>query len=105
MITFEMAERANDYIRDHAEEYADAVSNRENKDEGLKILEATLMNEVDGAEHIKKAFARSHVSYQKMVNDRKIERRIEIKLKMEFAAAQDKISLWQSYNKTHGMVV
>lgn len=103
MITFEMAEEANEYIRKYAKQYAIEQSDRENYDEGLKILEATLMNETDGAEHVKKAFARSHPSYAAMVEKRRVARREEIRLRMKFAAAEHRISLWQSYNKTHSM--
>jgi len=103
MITFEMAEKANDFIRDEACNYAEAVANREYLDEYLKIIEASLMNKVDGAEHIKKAFARSHNDYRTNIEGRRAAREEEIKLRWQLTAAQAKIDMWRSYNKTHSM--
>lgn len=103
MITFEMAEKANDYIRDEAKNYAKWVATRENLDEHLKVIEATLMNQVDGAEHVKKAYARSHHQYLTNIEGRKSAREEEIKLRWELTAAQAKIDMWRSYNKTHSM--
>lgn len=103
MITFENAERANDFIRDKAGDYAQHVANREYLDDHLKIIEATLMNRIEGAEHIKKAFARSHNDYMVNVEGRKVAREFEIKLRWELVAAQAKIDMWRSYNKTHSM--
>lgn len=103
MITFEMAEKANDFIRDEASHYAEHVANREYLDEHLKIIEASLMNRVEGAEHVKKAFARSHEDYKTNVKGRKIAREEEIKLRWQLVAAQAKIDMWRSYNKTHSM--
>ena len=105
MISFEMAEKANDFIRDEAGTYAKSVANREYLDEHLKIIEATLMNAIDGAEHIKKAFARSHNDYMVNVEGRKVVREEEIKLRWQLVAAQTKIDMWRSYNKTHSMGV
>jgi len=103
MITFEHAEKANDFIRDEALSYAQSVANREYLDEHLKIIEATLMGRVDGAEHLKKAYARSHTDYRVNVEGRKIAREEEIKLRWQLTAAQAKIDMWRSYNKTHSM--
>ena len=104
MITFEMAEKANDFIRDEASNYAQHVANREYLDDHLKIIEATLMNQVDGAEHLKKAYARSHADYSANIEGRKVAREEEIKLRWQLTAAQAKIDMWRSYNKTHSMV-
>ena len=103
MITFEMAEAANDFIRDKAGQYAEHTANREYLDDHLKVIEATLMNQVDGAEHLKKAYARSHNDYMVNIEGRKVAREDEIKLRWQLTAAQAKIDMWRSYNKTHSM--
>jgi len=103
MISFEHAEKANDFIRDKAEEYAHAVAQREYLDEHLKIIEATLMNQAEGAEHLKKAYARSHDEYRVCMEGRRVIREEEIKLRWLLTAAQAKIDMWRSYNKTHSM--
>lgn len=103
MITFEIAEKANDFIRDEAGNYAEHVSQREYLDDHLKVIEATLMNQVDGAEHLKKAYARSHIDYKTNIEGRKVARENEIKLRWQLIAAQTKIDMWRSYNKTHSM--
>ena len=64
MITFEQAEDANNFIRDNAKKYAEFTAQREQLEEYLKIKEATLMGEIDGAEHVKKSYARSHKDYK-----------------------------------------
>lgn len=103
MIDFAMAEKANDFIRDEAESYAHWVAQREYLDDHLKVIEATLMNSIDGAEHIKKAHARSHSDYTVNIEGRKVAREEEIKLRWLLTAAQAKIDMWRSYNKTHSM--
>lgn len=103
MIEFKDAENANDYIQAKSQDYAKATAEREYLDEQIKIIEATIMNTIDGAEHTKKAFARSHESYKEKVEKRKEQRLKEIYYRTKIAAAQAKIDLWRSYNKTQSM--
>ncbi len=105
MITEEQVERANDFIRDNAAEYARVTAQREYLDEFLKIKEAKLMEEVDGPEHERKSFARSHRDYHEVLEGRRAARERELELRWKMVAAQTKIDLWrtQEASKRHGV--
>ena len=96
-----LAEKANDFIKDNALKYGEMVANRENIDEGLKVTEAKLMNEIKGAEHIKKAYARSHEDYQLLLDGRKAARAEELRLKIMLQAAQNQFEMWRSWNSAN----
>lgn len=96
MITDEQAERANDFIRDNAREYAQVTAQREYLDEYLKIKEASLMEDVEGPEHERKSYARSHPDYLQIIEGRKAAREKELELKWKLVAAQTKIDMWRT---------
>ena len=63
MITDAQAEAANNYIRDNADKYAEVKKNRIYFEQYRKCQKAILMQEVEGAGHIKEAYAYSHADY------------------------------------------
>ena len=96
MITDAQAEAANDFIRDNADKYAQAKANRTYLDEFRKSKKAILMQEVDGAEHIKAAFAYSHEEYLGVLAGRKEAIYEEEKIKWQMVAAESKIEIWRT---------
>ena len=95
------AEKANDFIKNNAGKYGELVAHREDLDEGLKVTEAKLMNEVDGPEHAKKSHARSHDDYKTIKEGRKAARSEEIRLKLLIQAAQNQFEMWRSWQSAN----
>ena len=96
-ITNEQAEAANDYIRDHADEYAKAKAERVYLEQYRKSQKAILMQEIEGAAHIKEAYAYSHEDYLMNLKGLKEAVFIEEKTKWMMVAAQNKIEMWRTY--------
>ena len=105
MVTDEQAEKANDFIRDSADGYAKAKGERIYLEEFRKTQKAILMQEVDGAEHIKAAYAYSHQEYINVLEGLKEAVIEEERLRWMMVAAQAKIEIWrtQQANSRRGM--
>lgn len=95
------AEKANDFIKNNASRYSEMKAHREDLDEALKVTEARLMNEKEGPEHVKRAYARSHRDYQTVLDGRKAARSEEIKLQLLIQAAQNQFEMWRSWNSAN----
>ena len=96
-----IAEKANDFIKANASKYGEMVAHREDLDEALKVTESRLMNETDGAEHVKRSYARSHRDYQEILDGRRAARSEEIRLKLLIQAAQNQFEMWRSWSSAN----
>ena len=95
------AEKANDFIKSNAHKYGEMVAHREDLDEALKVTEARLMNTQEGAEHLKKSYARAHHDYKVILEGRKAAREEEIKLRLLIQAAQNQFEMWRSWQSAN----
>jgi len=97
MITDEQAEKAADYIRDHAEEYAQAKSDRIHIEQYRKSKKAILMNEKTGeAEHVRSSYAYAHHEYISLLDGLKAAIENEEKIKWLMESARLKIEIWRT---------
>jgi len=97
MITEEQAERANDFIRDKAAEYAQAKANRVYLDEYRKTKKALLFQQApDGTVQAKESYAYGHEEYQQVLDGLREAVEAEETLKWQMVAAQEKIDIWRS---------
>lgn len=90
-------ERANDFIRDNADAYAQAKGNRIYLEQFRKSKKAILIQDCGlktGLE--KESFAYAHIDYQQLLEGLKQAVIEEEKLKWLFVAAQAKIEVWRT---------
>jgi len=93
-----------DYIRDHAEEYAQAKANRLYLEQYRKSQKALLMNQIEGAQHIREAYAYSNSEYLAVLESYKTAVEIEEKLKWLIESAKLKVEVWRSLNASNRFI-
>lgn len=106
MITDEQAERANDFIRDRADDIARAKASRVYLEEFRKTKKALLIQKApDGTVQAKESYAYAHPEYEELLTGLKDAVEDEEKLRWQMVAAQTKIEIWrtQQSNKRAGM--
>lgn len=96
MITDEQMESALDWIRNNATRAAISRSNKESLEEYTAILEAELMEEIEGPEHAKKAYARSHEKFRTHWIAVNLVREEAYKFQYLMKAAENRINAWQT---------
>jgi len=103
-ITEEMAERANDFIRDSASVYAHAKANRVYLEHFRKAKRALLMQQApEGRVSDKEAWAEGHDEYIEVLVGIRAAVEQEETLKWQMVAAQEKINIWRSENRARGI--
>ena len=106
MVIDEQAEKANDFIRDNANKYAQAKANRVYLDEFRKSKKAMLYQQApDGTVGDKESFAYSHHDYIEVLEGLKQAVEEEETLRWQMIAAEAKIEIWrtQSANNRKGI--
>ncbi len=106
MITDEEIEKANDFIRDNADKFAQAKANRVYLEQFRKSSKALLMQDSDEKTGMaKETFAYAHEDYQLLLDGIKDAVHEEERLRWLFVAAQTKIDIWrtQSSNNRKGV--
>ena len=106
MITDEEIEKANDFIRDNADHFAQAKAHRVYLDQFRKSQKALLMQECEEkTSAAKEAWAYAHEDYQMLLDGIKDAVHVEERLRWLFVAAQTKIDIWrtQSSNNRKGV--
>lgn len=104
MITDEQAEKAADYIRDHASQFAQAKANRVQLEHFRQSQLAILFNSFDGGVAERENRARAHPDYIAVLNGIKAATEAEETLRWMMEAARLKVELWrtQSANDRKG---
>jgi len=96
MITDEQAEKAADFIRDNAINFANAKADRIYHEEFRKSLKAILFNEAEGAAGVRENLAYAHEKYIEHIGKLREAVFEEEKLRGLVKAAEMKIELWRS---------
>lgn len=96
MITDDQAERAADFIRDNAVNFAQAKASRIYCEEYRKSLKAILFNQMEGTIADKDAQAYAHEKYLLHLEEIRNAVIEEEKLKGLVKAAEMKIEIWRS---------
>lgn len=96
MITDEQAEKAADYIRDNAENFANAKADRIYHEEYRKSLKAILFNDAEGAAAVRENLAYASDRYINHLHSLRQAVFEEEKLKGLISAAEMKIEVWRS---------
>jgi len=96
--------KALDFIRNNAEPLAEAKATRIYLEQYRKSKKALLMNEVDGAEHIRASHAYSHVEYLVLLENYRDAIKKEEYLKWMMIAAQTKCDIWRSQNASARLI-
>lgn len=97
MITQDQVEKAAEYIRDHAGEYAKAKAERIYLQEFRKSSKAMLINEApDGTAQSKESYAYAHKDYQQLLEGYRAAIEIEEKLNWMMKAAVIKTEIWRT---------
>lgn len=96
MITDDQAEKAVDYLRDKSGEYAQAKAERAYLEQFRKSKKAILMNQVEGPEHVKAAYAYAHHEYLEVLEGYRAAVEQEESLKWMLTAAQTKFECWRT---------
>lgn len=96
MISQEQAEKASDYIRDHAAQYAKAKAERIYLEQFRKSKRAILIQQSKGTVQERDSYAYAHDDYIQILEGLKVavEREEEIRWKIE--AAKVKIELFRT---------
>ena len=85
-----------DYIRINAPLYAQAKANRIYIEQYRKTKKALLMNEVEGPQHVKEAYAYAHKSYQELLKNYETAIKNEEEHKFMMIAAQAKVEVFRT---------
>lgn len=94
-----------DYIRDHAEEYAQAKANRLYLEQYRKSQKALLINECnEKTAQARESYAYAHPEYLIMLENYKTSVEIEEKLKWLMESAKLKVEVWRSLNATNRFI-
>lgn len=96
MVTDEQVERAADFIRDNAEDFAKAKALRIYNEEYRKSLKAILFNENEGSAAVRENLAYADERYLKHLEDLKTSVFEEEKLRGLTKAAEMKIELYRT---------
>lgn len=106
MISDEQAEKANDFIRDKARDYAQAKANRVYLEEFRKSKKAILYQEAPaGTVAEKESFAYGHQDYIALLDGLRAAVEAEETLRWQMVAAEARIEVWrtQSANSRKGI--
>lgn len=106
MIPDEQAEKANDFIRDKARDYAQAKANRVYLEEFRKSKKAILYQEAPaGTVADKESFAYAHQDYIALLDGLRAAVEAEETLRWQMVAAEARIEVWrtQSANSRKGI--
>jgi hypothetical protein len=105
MITDAHAEKAVDFIRDHAAEYAKAKSEKGYLQEFRKSKKALLINtQKDGTILEKESFAYAHPEYIEILEAIRAAEEEEIRLLWLMKAAEAKTELWRTQSANNRFV-
>ena len=97
MITDEQAEKAAEYIRDHAQAYGKAKGERLYLQEFRKSQKAMLMNEKPGEpEHVRASYAYAHKDYVENLKAYQMATEEEENLRWMMEAARIKTEIWRT---------
>jgi hypothetical protein len=96
MITDQQAEKALDFIRDHAEEYAVAKSQANQLNEYRKIKRAEIFLATTGTKDERMSKAETHPDYKLAVDARMEAEKEEARLKYLLLAAQEKLNVYRT---------
>lgn len=96
MITQEQAEAANDYIRDHAKEYAQAKADRIQLEHFRKSQEAILAAKGAGTVQARQAYAFDHPDYRQILEALRDAVEREEFTRYRIKAAELKIEIWRT---------
>jgi len=88
--------KALDFIRDNAEPLAEAKATRIYLEQYRKSKKALLMNEVEGAEHVRSSYAYSHLEYLVLLENYRDAIKKEEYLKWMMIAAQTKCEIYRT---------
>lgn len=84
------------YIKNAAPQIAAAKANRIHLEQFRKTQKALLMQEVEGAEHTKAAYAYSHEDYRKVLDGLKVAVEEEEKIKFLINSAQLLVEVYRT---------
>ncbi len=96
MITEEMAEKANDFIRDFAEKFAHAKAERVYLEEFKKSKKAMLFAKKNGTVAERENFAFAHPEYLKLIESIRIAVEREETIRYQIEAAKLKIDMYRT---------
>lgn len=86
-----------DYIRDHADQYAQAKANRVHIEEFRKTLKSRLMaTQLGEPVNAREIYAYSHPDYEELLEGLKVAIELEESLRWKIEAAKLKVGVWQS---------
>jgi hypothetical protein len=97
-------ERALDFIRDEAVNYGKAKADRVYLEQFRKTKKALLMNEKEGAQHIRESYAYAHPDYKDVLKGIQAAIEREEELKWKITAAQLKVEVWRTQRYVEGRV-
>ena len=89
-------EKALDFMRDNAGNLANAKADRVHLEQFRKSKKALLMQQVEGAQHIREAYAYAHPEYIELLDGLKVAVEEEERLKWMMVAAQTKCEIWRT---------
>lgn len=96
MITDQQAEKALDFIRDKASEYAVAKAQTRQLDHYRKIKRAELFLKASGTVAEREALAESSPEYKELVDGIAASEEAETRLKWQLTGAQEKLNAWRT---------
>lgn len=99
MIDESRAEKAVEYIRDIADEYAEARSLSKYLDHKRRVIRATEFSEATGTVAEREAIAESSEEYRKCLEDYRDAVYKEAEIATRIKAAELTVELWRSQNK------
>ena len=96
MIKEKDAEAAVEYIKINAKHLAKAKSDRIYLEQFRKTKKALLMNETEGSDKTREAYAYAHPEYKEVLDGLREAVRQEESIKWKMVAAQQKIEVWRT---------
>jgi hypothetical protein len=96
MISETAIEKALDFMRDNAPNLAKAKSDRVHLEQYRKSKKALLMNEKEGAQHLRESYAYAHPEYEELLEGLREAVRQEEELKWMMEAARMKVDVWRT---------
>ena len=95
-MTDEQAQKAIDFIRDNASEFAEAKADRTRIEQYLKSKKAMLMSEEGGTLGAKEMYAYAHPDYVAVLKGLKEAVAVEHEIKWRMEAAKLKFEFWKT---------
>lgn len=100
MITSEQVEKANDWILQHAQDFARAKANRIYLEEFRKSKKAILVQQATGTGLERESYAYAHEDYIALLDGLREAVEAEESLRWKLIAAQARIETWRSQEAT-----